>query len=733
MAISSGAVQAIIESRHGQPFDVLGPRLEGVKGAQSLVVRTFQPDARALWVLDDAGEVLVEATPLDAAGFFEADLGSYDPARLYRLRFETLKGAQVELYDPYEFGPLLTDFDLHLLKEGTHTRLWEKLGSHLTQVRSVPGVHFAVWAPNAKRTSVVGDFNSWDGRRLPMRKHEGTGVWELFVPGLVEGETYKFEMRLPDGNVALKVDPFASQVEVPPKTAAKVHSLEHYAWSDADWMEQRRHWSFLTAPISIYEMHFGSWRRVPEEGQRSLSYREMAVELARYIKSLGFTHIELMPLTEHPFYPSWGYQSVNFFAPSGRYGEPDDLRYFIDALHAEGIGVILDWVPAHFPADAYALAQFDGTCLYEHADPRQGRHPDWDTLVFNYGRTEVWNFLVASALFWLEQYHFDGLRVDAVASMLYLDYSRKDGQWIPNRHGGRENLEAVEFLKHLNTLVHREHPGVMTIAEESTAWGGVSRPTYLGGLGFSLKWNMGWMHDTLEFFSKDPVHRKFHSNRLTFSMLYSYSENFVLALSHDEVVHGKGSLLGKMPGDSWQKRANLRALLGYMMGHPGKKLLFMGAEIGQWSEWNHDASLEWTLLDFPDHQGIERWTADLNRLYVSEKSLHERDFSPDGFRWIDCNDVDRSVYSFLRFAADSSDFLVFVCNLTPVPRHDYRIGVPEAGAYGEVLNSDAAIYGGSNLGNGGEVRAEPGAWQGLGASLRLTLPPLSVLVLKRRK
>jgi 1,4-alpha-glucan branching enzyme len=732
MAVSSGAVQAVVESRHGQPFDVLGPHLEGAGVDKHLLVRTFQPDARALWVLDDKGAVLAAAARVGAAGFWEADLGAYDPTRLYRLRFETLEGRPIEIWDPYEFGPLLTDFDLHLLKEGTHYRLWEKLGAHLTAVRGIQGVHFAVWAPNAQRVSIVGDLNSWDGRRLPMRKHEGNGVWELFVPGLVEGETYKYELRLPDGAIALKVDPFATQVEVPPKTAGKVHALEGYAWTDSAWMEERRRWNYLEAPISVYEMHFGSWRRVPAEGNRSLSYREMAVELARYIREEGFTHVELMPLTEHPFYPSWGYQTVNFFAPSGRYGPPDDLRFFIDAMHREGIGVILDWVPAHFPADAYALARFDGTCLYEHADPRQGRHPDWGTLVFNYGRTEVWNFLVASALFWLEQYHFDGLRVDAVASMLYLDYSRKQGQWVPNRFGGRENLEAVEFLKHLNTLVHREHPGVLTIAEESTAWPGVSRPTYLGGLGFSLKWNMGWMHDILEFFSKDPVHRKFHSNRLTFSMLYAYTENFALALSHDEVVHGKGSLLGKMPGDSWQKRANLRSLLGYMYGHPGKKLLFMGAEIGQWSEWNHDASLDWSLLEFEEHRGLLRWMADLNRLYRAEKSLHERDFSGEGFRWIDCNDVDHSIYSFLRFAADPSDFLVFLCNFTPVPRHEYRIGVPVGGVYREVLNSDAGVYGGSNLGNLGEVRAEAVAWQGQGYSLKVTLPPLAVLVLKRR-
>ena len=525
----------------------------------------------------------------------------------------------------------------------------------------------------------------------------------------------------------------AFQVEVPPKTAAQIARLDQYAWKDADWMEARKGWNYLEAPISIYELHFGSWRRKVEEGGRSLSYLEMAQELADYVKDMGYTHVELLPMTEHPFYGSWGYQTVNFFAPTGRYGTPDELRAFVDAMHQNGIGVILDWVPAHFPSDAYGLAEFDGTHLFEHADPRQGRHPEWGTLVFNYGRTEVWNYLIANALFWLDQYHFDGLRVDAVASMLYLDYSRKEGEWVPNRFGGKENLEAVEFLKHLNCVVGEKYPGAMTIAEESTSWSGVSRPVYLGGLGFSMKWNMGWMHDILEFFRKDPIYRKYHSNMLTFSMLYAYSENFVLALSHDEVVHGKGSLLNKMPGDDWQKRANLRALLGFMYGHPGKKLNFMGAEIGQWREWNHDTSLDWHLLQYEDHQGIQRWVRDLNRAYRDEASLHELDFSPEGFQWIDCSDVDRSVYSFVRYAKDRRDFTVFVCNLTPTPHEGYRIGVPEAGLYRELLNSDAAIYGGSNMGNGGAVMADSMPWQAFQNSMAITLPPLSVSVFKLQR
>jgi 1,4-alpha-glucan branching enzyme len=732
MPVSPEAVRAIVESRHGQPFSILGPHVEEAGGVKKSVVRTFQPDARRLWIVDTKGKDLAEAVKTNGDGFFEADLGTRAVDAPYRVKVENFQGATFTLEDPFAFPGLLSDFDLHLLREGTHFRIWERLGAHLTEIRGVKGVHFAVWAPNAQRVSVVGDYNSWDGRRHPMRKHEGNGIWELFVPGLAEGEKYKYELKLSGGNISLKTDPYAFAVELPPKTASCVHNLDGYEWNDQEWIEKRSAWNFLEEPISIYEMHFGSWRHAADE-HRSLTYREMAKELPAYLKEMGYTHVELMPLTEHPFYGSWGYQTVNFFAPTSRHGNPHDLKFFMDEMHKAGIGVILDWVPAHFPADSYGLAQFDGTCLYEHADPRKGRHPDWDTLVFNYGRTEVFNFLTSNALFWLKEYHFDGLRVDAVASMLYLDYSRKHGQWIPNRYGGKENLEAIEFLKHLNVLVHREHPGVLTIAEESTAWPGVSRPTYLGGLGFSLKWNMGWMHDILEYFSKDPIHRKYHSNRLTFSMLYQYTENFCLAISHDEVVHGKGSLIGKMPGDDWQKRANVRSLMGYMMGHPGKKLLFMGSEFGQYREWNHDHSLDWHLLDYPAHQGIQQWVKDLHALYKAEPALYQRDFRPEGFRWIDCSDAEASIYSYIRYGADPSDNIVFVCNLTPVVRQDYRIGLPEEGQWEERLNSDAAIYGGSNVGNNGSVWTDKHPWQGQPFSAHLVLPPLACLVLKKKK
>ncbi len=733
MPVNQDAMRAIINATHGQPFDVLGAKTEKVKGRDTLFIRSFHPEAETLEVIDEAGKSLAKGKKLDGAGFFEADLGTAKLKGRYRLRLSNAGGTW-EIDDPYSFESLLSGYDLHLMGEGNLQRLWERLGAHVAERNGVKGVEFAVWAPSARRVSVVGDFNSWDGRRHPMRKHEGNGIWELFIPGLEPGQNYKYEILPPQGSVCLlKTDPLAFQVELPPKTASRVASGIAHEWHDGAWMDARKNWNYLENPISIYEMHFGSWRHRFDGGERSLSYREMADELAAYLKEMGYTHVELLPISEHPFYGSWGYQTINLFAPTGRYGSPEDLKVFVDAMHQNGIGVLLDWVPAHFPSDSYGLSEFDGTHLYEHADPRQGRHPEWGTLIFNYGRNEVRNYLTASALFWLDQYHFDGLRVDAVASMLYLDYSRKAGEWVPNRFGGKENLEAVEFLKQLNTIVGEKYPGALMIAEESTSWSGVSRPVYLGGLGFSMKWNMGWMHDILEFFQKDPIYRKYHSNKLTFSMLYAYSENFVLALSHDEVVHGKGSLLNKMPGDSWQKRANLRSLLGFMYGHPGKKLNFMGAELGQWREWNHDTQLDWNLLDYEEHRGIQRWVRDLNNLYRNEPSLYELDFKPEGFQWIDCSDVDHSVYSFVRFAKDRRDFTVFVCNLTPEPHEGYRIGVPEACWYEEVLNSDAGIYGGSNMGNGGGVQAEPQQWQAFGSSMSITLPPLSVTVFKPRR
>ncbi len=631
---------------------------------------------------------------------------------------------------PYASPSMLTEPDFDLIRQGKHPRLWEKLGAHPVILPKVEGVHFAVWAPNAKRVSVVGDFNDWDGRRHPMHKHAEYGIWEIFLPSVKLGQHYKYEIETYDNHLFLKTDPFAFQVEVPPKTASKIHDLNSYQWRDSKWLTNRKKWNYLNQPISIYEMHFGSWKRIPEQGNRSLSYQEMAVQLASYLQEMGFTHVEILPLTEHPFYGSWGYQTIHFFAPTGRYGSPDELKHFIDIMHQNGIGVILDWVPAHFPSDGYGLARFDGSHLFEHPDPRLGTHPEWKTLVFNYGRKEVVNFLLASALFWLEEYHFDGLRVDAVASLLYLDYARKRGQWVPNRNGGRENLEAVDFLKHLNTTIHQEYPGVITIAEESSAWRGVSQPVEQGGLGFDMKWKMGFMHDTLNYFSQDPIKRKFHSHKLTFSMVYAYSENFMLAFSHDEVVHGKRSLINKMPGDEWKKRANVRALLGWMYGHPGKKTIFMGMEFGQWREWNHDSNLEWHLLKSAGHQGIQKWVRDLNYLYRNEKSLHQKDFSSEGFKWIDCQDSKNSVYSFIRFAENPEDFLIFVYNFTPIPRRKYRIGIPKNGQYVEVLNSDASVYGGSNVGNMGAVQSEPIAWHSFSQSISLTLPPLSVLVLR---
>ena len=626
----------------------------------------------------------------------------------------------------------LTAYDLYLLGEGNHTRIYEKLGAHVITVDGVSGVHFAVWAPNAQQVSVVGDFNAWDGRRHRLQPLAASGVWAAFVPGAVEGQRYKFEIHTRYGAVLLKADPYGRAFEHPPATASVV-CRDEYTWNDDEWMRNRASCdSWFARPMAIYEVHLGSWARVPEQGNRYLTYGELAKRLIPYVKDMGYTHIELLPVMEHPFSGSWGYQVTGFYAPTSRFGRPQDFKAFVDECHGNGIGVILDWVPGHFPKDAFALAHFDGTALYEHSDPRQGEHRDWGTLIFNYGRNEVRNFLLANALYWLGDYHADALRVDAVASMLYLDYSRREGEWVPNRFGGRENLEAIEFVRQLNTLTHAEHPGSITIAEESTSWPSVSRPTYVGGLGFTYKWNMGWMNDILQYVKQDPIHRRWHHTHLTFSMMYAFSENFILPFSHDEVVHGKGSMFGRIPGDEWQKAATLRALYGYMYSHPGKTLMFMGTEFGQVREWNHDQSLDWHLLDDPLHAGLRQFVKDLNRIYRSEPALYELDFDPHGFHWIDCHDNDNSVVSLMR-KSKAGEVVVAVLNFTPVPRDGYRIGVPVAGAYDELMNSDSEIYGGSNLGNQGVVFTEPIASHGHDQSLRLNLPPLAFLLLRPSK
>jgi len=702
-------------------------------GRRAVVVRTLVRDASAVEVVDAADSR--KRFPLKQAhedGLFEGALHGRTECFRYRLRTTDRDGRTRDSRDPYSFLPVLSRDDLHLLAEGNQLLAWRKLGAHLMTVDDTPGVHFAVWAPNAAGASVVGDFNGWDGRYHMMRVLGQSGVWELFIPDLQEGTLYKFEILTRTGHLLLKSDPYGFTHEVPPRTGSIVHRLDHHQWQDAEWMERRRERDWLAEPICVYEVHLGSWRRVPEEDVRPQTYREAAEQLADYVADMGFTHVELLPVAEHPYTRSWGYQVTGFYAPTSRYGRPEDFQFFVDCMHRRGIGVIMDWVPAHFPRDAHALAWFDGTALYEHADPRRGEHRDWGTLIFNYGRNEVSNFLLANALFWLDQYHIDGLRVDAVASMLYLDYSRQPGDWVPNRYGGNENLEAIEFLKKFNALAHGQHPGVLTIAEESTAWPSVTRPTYLGGLGFSLKWNMGWMNDLLTYMGKDPIYRRYHQQLITFALLYAFHENFVLTLSHDEVVHGKRSLLDKMPGQWWDKFASLRAFYGFMYGHPGKKSLFMGGEFGQWNEWDSESSLDWHLLQYPLHRGLRRLVRDLNRLCRAEPAMHQVDFHYTGFEWIDFRDADHCAVSFLRRAMDPADFVVFVSNFTPMVQFDYRIGVPEGGYYGELLNTDATEYGGSGVGNAGGLWAEPVPWQGRPHSLRLALPPLSTLILKRR-
>jgi 1,4-alpha-glucan branching enzyme len=724
------SVGALVEGRHENPFELLGPHEVRTDQGRALAVRAYLPGAPQAWVVDPGRAAQRPMRRIHPAGLYEA-LCPFDevpPSGRYQLRYADERGRLTTMHDPYSFQPLLTDYDLYLLGEGRHWHAYERLGAHLRTIDGVAGVNFAVWAPNAQGVAIVGDFNQWDGRRHPMRKHIPSGIWELFVPGLAAGEKYKFRVHSKFGETFDKSDPFGFAAELPPRTASIVADLHGYGWNDSAWMERRRRANPLERPMCVYEVHLGSWRKSGPQPTDYLSYRDAAHQLVDYCREMGYTHIQLLPVSEHPFAGSWGYQTVGYYAVTSRYGSPRDFMYFVDHFHQNDIGVILDWVPAHFPRDGHGLRRFDGTALFEHEDPRQGEHPDWGTLIFNYGRSEVKNFLLANALFWLEKYHIDGLRVDAVASMLYLDYSRKEGEWIPNRYGGRENIEAIEFVKEFNEQAHLQHPGVLTIAEESTAWGGVSRPTHSGGLGFSLKWNMGWMNDTLRYMRHDPIHRQYHHDELTFSLIYAFTENFCLPLSHDEVVHGKGSLLGQMTGDLWQKFANLRLLLSYMWTHPGKKLLFMGGDFGQWNEWNHDQSLQWDLLQWDSHSGVKRMVADLNALVRREPSLHELDFDYHGFEWIDCHSRHDSVLAWMRKAKDPRKRVLVVCNFTPVVRSKHRVGVPTGGWWREIFNSDSQYYGGGNVGNFPGVMAQTPGHHMRPYALEITMPPLATVV-----
>jgi 1,4-alpha-glucan branching enzyme len=728
MILTKEEADSLTELRHRSPHELLGMHVLG--DGSGVVARVFRPQATAV----EIAPVHEKAKPrfkLEQVrpGLFEGKTTGAKSVYAYDLIITGQDGAQTRARDAYSFLPCLGETDLYLFAQGNERRIYDKLGAHLLSLDGVPGAGFAVWAPTAQSVSVVGDFNHWDGRLHAMRCLASSGVWEIFIPGVAEGAHYKFEVRTPGAPAKLKIDPYAFFFETAPKNASIVWDNRKFPWDDQAWLEKRRNTDPFRSPMSIYEVHLGSWMK--KNKLESLSYRELAEPLTTYVQNMGFTHVEFMPAAEHAFYPSWGYQVTGFYAPTSRFGTPDDFQFLINQLHRAGVGVLLDWVPAHFPRDDWGLARFDGTALYEHEDPRKGAHQDWGTLIFNYGRHEVRNFLVANALFWCDRFHIDGLRVDAVASMLYLDYSRQPGQWIPNQFGGRENLEAVEFLKNCNHVVQTEHPGVVMIAEESTAWPLVTRPPYLGGLGFTFKWNMGWMHDTLDYFSRDSIHRKYHQNDLTFAMLYHHNENFILPLSHDEIVHGKGSLLGKMPGDDWQRFANLRALLSYQWFFPGKQMLMMGCEFGQSAEWNANASLDWWLLDQgPYHRGVQQMVRDLNRLYQNEPALWQADYDPAGFSWIDCGDADNSVLSFLRQTSDASRQVVIVMNLTPVPRPNYRIGLPRGGFWREAFNSDSGFFGGGNQGNFGGVNAESYQIHRQPFSAPFTLPPLSVLLFR---
>ncbi len=732
--ISTNEIKKIVDADHHDPFSILGiHQINDESGGSHIVVRAFYPDAAKLAVLPECMEIPQKRMhKIHRDGLYEAVFDNVNNFFQYSLKITCHDNSSLIKKDPYCFPPVFSDYDMHLFAEGNNIKIYEKMGSHMTSLNNTKGFLFSVWAPNARRISIVGSFNNWDGRIHQMRARGTSGIWELFIPDIRQGELYKYEIKAQNSDIFLKADPYGFRTELRPSTATITCNIDNYEWSDSKWMEKRQTSNVLNEPLSIYEVHLGSWMRVSEEKNRNLTFREITRKLVDYVRKMGYTHVEFMPLASHPYDPSWGYQVTGYYSPAEQYGTPEDLMYMVDTLHQHGIGVLLDWVPAHFPTDSHSLAWFDGSCLYEHADPKKGMHPDWGTLVFNYGRNEVRNFLISNAFFWLERYHIDGLRVDAVASMLYLDYSRKQGEWVPNELGGRENLHAIDFIIKLNEIIHTSFPGVLMIAEESTAWPGVSRPTYLGGLGFGFKWNMGWMHDIIDYASKDPVHRKYYHNNLTFALLYTFYENFILPFSHDEVVHGKGSMMEKMPGDYWQKFANMRLLLSYMYGHPGKKHLFMGIDIGQWTEWNHNSSVEWHLLGYEAHGKLNHFVEDLNRLYKTEKALHELDFDYAGFEWIDISDIDNSILSFIRKGRQQDDILVLIYNFTPVPRYNYRIGVPFGGFYEEVLNSDSELYWGSNIGNSGGMYADQMPWHGKGYSLNLTLPPLSCLVFKPR-
>ncbi|MGE5328975.1 MAG: 1,4-alpha-glucan branching protein GlgB [Deltaproteobacteria bacterium] len=755
--LSTKEINSIINADSRDPFAILGmhqiiikqPKAEAkidknakaeVKAAnkesidtstKKIVVRAFIPNVKEISVVDaDNNTKKYKMDEIAKEGLYEVVIPNRKVFFKYLLEIKYDNGYEELVRDTYSFWKVFSEYDLYLYNEGNHHKIYETMGAHICEIDGVKGVYFSVWAPTAKRVSVVGDFNHWDGRINQMRSLGSSGVWEIFIPDIKQGEIYKYEIKTQRGDIILKADPYAFYAELKPKTASIIYNVDNYVWNDREWIEKRERSNNFEQPVSIYEVHLGSWKKKTEDEESYYSYRELADELVSYVKEMGYTHIELLPIMEHPFDGSWGYQLTGYYAATSRHGTPEDFMYFVDVCHQNNIGVLVDWVPAHFPKDAFGLARFDGTALYEHEHPMQGEHPDWGTLIFNFGRNEVRNFLVSNAVFWFDKYHIDGLRVDAVASMLYLDYGKKDGEWICNKWGGRENIEAIEFLRQMNTAVYKYFPGIMMIAEESTSWAMVCKPPHVGGLGFSYKWNMGWMNDFLRYMSKDPIYRKYHHNNITFSICYAFSENFTLVLSHDEVVHGKCSMLNKMPGDYWQKFANLRTAYGFMYGHPGKKLLFMGGEFGQFIEWDYHKGLDWHLLGYEKHKKMQDYVRDLNKLYQSEKCLWELDFSGDGFEWIDCHDADHGVISFVRKAKDWKDMLVFVCNFTPVVYNGYRIGVPLQGYYKEIMNSDAEIYGGSGQGNSGGINSQEYQWQGRPYSLELTIPPLGVLVLK---